>query len=223
MRQRVCGVVMGASVRAATVLTPLCCTAMWRCVVLRCAVQDDEDREKERERERERAAAAAVKAQLIAQGNSKCVSRHDLLAHTPGLAPTGSSTGPASRMGELLLLLRRSFAASDRALQQRQSRMCARCHCPDTDQCQLAGCLPVCWLSVAWPAVSSRWRSPMTGPSLVLPSAGPQPSRQQARARCCLSRRPSAHLRAPAWCRPRPSCQGSRCRRRGSRRVMRGP
>jgi hypothetical protein len=36
-------------------------------------VQDDEDREKERERERERAAAAAVKAQLIAQGNSKCV------------------------------------------------------------------------------------------------------------------------------------------------------
>lgn len=40
--------------------------------VLCCAVlQDDEDREKERERERERAAAAAVKAQLIAQGNSK--------------------------------------------------------------------------------------------------------------------------------------------------------
>lgn len=38
-----------------------------------CAVllQDDEEREKERERERERAAAAAVKAQLIAQGNSK--------------------------------------------------------------------------------------------------------------------------------------------------------
>jgi hypothetical protein len=40
--------------------------------MLCCAVlQDDEDREKERERERERAAAAAVKAQLIAQGNSK--------------------------------------------------------------------------------------------------------------------------------------------------------
>jgi hypothetical protein len=41
---------------------------LWR---LAHAVQDDEEREKEKERERERAAAAAVKAQLIAQGNSK--------------------------------------------------------------------------------------------------------------------------------------------------------
>lgn len=184
--------------------------------MLCCAVQDDEDREKERERERERAAAAAVKAQLIAQGNSKCVSRHALSAHTPGVAPIGSSTGPASRMGELLLLRRRSIAASDRPLQQRHSRTCATVR-------TLTSQLAVCWLSVAWPAVSSRWRSPMTGLSLVLPSPGPQPSRQQAQARCCPSRRPSAHLPAPALCRPRPSCQGSRCRRRGSRRVMRGP
>lgn len=48
---------------------PCCAHAV---LMLCCAVlQDDEDREKERERERERAAAAAVKAQLIAQGNSK--------------------------------------------------------------------------------------------------------------------------------------------------------
>jgi hypothetical protein len=42
------------------------------CVVwCHVAAQDDDEREKEKERERERAAAAAVKAQLIAQGNSK--------------------------------------------------------------------------------------------------------------------------------------------------------
>lgn len=35
------------------------------------ALQDDDEIAKEKERERERAAAAAVKAQLIAQGNSK--------------------------------------------------------------------------------------------------------------------------------------------------------
>lgn len=48
-------------------------SALLCCAVLCCAVplQDDEEREKERERERERAAAVAVKAQLIAQGNSK--------------------------------------------------------------------------------------------------------------------------------------------------------
>lgn len=46
---------------------------MFGCPVLCCALafQDDEEREKERERERERAAAVAMKAQLIAQGNSK--------------------------------------------------------------------------------------------------------------------------------------------------------
>lgn len=50
----------------------LCAAYCWTYALLCCAVlQDDEDREKERERERERAAAAAVKAQLIAQGNSK--------------------------------------------------------------------------------------------------------------------------------------------------------
>jgi hypothetical protein len=46
----------------------LLASLLWR---LAHAVQDDEEREKEKERERERAAAAAVKAQLIAQGNSK--------------------------------------------------------------------------------------------------------------------------------------------------------
>jgi hypothetical protein len=45
-----------------------------QCLLALCyavTFQDDEEREKERERERERAAAAAMKAQLIAQGNSK--------------------------------------------------------------------------------------------------------------------------------------------------------
>jgi hypothetical protein len=42
--------------------------AAWR---FPACLQDDDEREKEKERERERAAAAAVKAQLIAQGNSK--------------------------------------------------------------------------------------------------------------------------------------------------------
>jgi hypothetical protein len=65
----------------------------------------------------------------------------------------------------------------------------------------------------------------MTGPSQVQDCRGPQRSLQQAQVPCCPQPRHSVRLQALEWCRLRPSCQRSSswCRRRGSKRVMRGP